>query len=83
MRWIEARQRIQKDGMFLKGRIWSSGYVVAKNGIDIEDAFIMIRLPFSTQWAYCPWTDDFRCGVHAFWHTRGRGWFHQLDFTAC
>jgi hypothetical protein len=79
-RWIEAGQRIQRSQGFFKGRIWSSGYVVAKNGIDIEDAFIVIRLPFATEWQYNPSYDEHQRGVVCFMHTRTRGWFQFFDF---
>lgn len=78
-KWIAAGQRIQICQAFERGILWSSGYVVAKNGIDIEDAFICIPLP-SYGFEYCPWQDDWRWCQNVLMHTRSRGWFIHQDF---
>lgn len=73
MKLIAAGQRIQRRQMLTLGRIWSSGYVVAKNGIDIEDAFFIILMPGS-HWGYRPWEDDYGWLKRGLMHTRSRGW---------
>lgn len=79
MKWIAARQRVEKRESFERGRLWASGYVVAKNRIDIEDAFICIPLPCH-QFDYCPWNDDWRWCQISIMYVRSRGWFTRQDF---
>lgn len=78
-KWIEAFQRIKRNEMYTVGRIWSSGYVVAANGIDIEDAFILIRLP-SWGITYNIAQDCDQMAQRCVVYIRSKGWFLRWHF---
>jgi hypothetical protein len=80
MKWIASGQRIQHGMPFELGKLWTSGCVVAKNGIDIEDAFIVIQLP-SWGFGYSPCWDEERWFQRELRYTRSRGWEIWRSFS--
>ncbi len=78
MKLIAAGQRIKQDEMFVVGKLWASGYVMADNGADIINAFILIPLPSAT-WGRSFMHDRDAWMQHALLWTRTRGW-HLTQF---